>query len=76
MLARDDKAVDIRPATESEHAFLRDNFDLLFPPSDPLDRSTFHALAKLVLVRRIIKAPSATLAVWSPCSEVWPNRSS
>ena len=56
VLAPHDKAVDIRPATESEHAFLRDNFDLLFPPSDPLDRSTFHALAKLVLVRRIIKA--------------------
>ena len=56
VLASHDKAVDIRPATESEHAFLRDNFDLLFPPSDPLDRSTFHALAKLVLVRRIIKA--------------------
>ena len=39
LLASHDKAVDIRPATESEHAFLRDNFDLLFPPSDPLDRS-------------------------------------
>ncbi len=56
VLAPHDKTVDIRPATESEHAFLRDNFNLLFPPSDPLDRSTFHALAKLVLVRRIIKA--------------------
>jgi len=50
------EAVAIQPASASEHAFLRDNFDLLFPSSDPLDRSTFHALAKLILVRRIVKA--------------------
>ena len=56
VLAPHDSAVEIRPATESEHAFLLDNFDLLFPPSDPLDRSTWHALAKLIFVRRIIKA--------------------
>ena len=50
------EAVAIQPASASEHAFLRDNFDLLFPSTDPLDRSTFHALAKLILVRRIVKA--------------------
>ena len=51
------EAVAIQPASASEHAFLRDNFDLLVPSStDPLDRSTFHALAKLILVRRIVKA--------------------
>lgn len=49
------KKVDIKPASEAEHAFLRDNFELLFPPSDPLDREAFRALAKLILVRRIIK---------------------
>lgn len=48
--------VDIKPASAAEHAFLRDNFGLLFPTSDPLDREAFRALAKLILVRRIIKA--------------------
>lgn len=56
VLAPHDSAVEIQPASESEHAFLLDNFDLLFPPSDPLDRPTWHALAKLIFVRRIIKA--------------------
>lgn len=49
-------AVEIGSASESEHAFLRDNFELLFPEEDPLDREAFHALAKLIMVRRIIKA--------------------
>lgn len=50
------RAVEIGSASESEHAFLRDNFELLFPEEDPLDREAFHALAKLIMVRRIIKA--------------------
>ncbi|OUS42933.1 hypothetical protein BE221DRAFT_187687 [Ostreococcus tauri] len=50
------RAVKIQPASEAEHTFLLDHFDLLFPRTDPLDREAFHALAKLILVRRIIKA--------------------
>ena len=32
------------------------NFPILFPPEHPLDFRAFQSLAKLVLVRRIVKA--------------------
>ena len=44
------------PATAAEHDFLVNNFPILFPPEHPLDFRAFQSLAKLVLVRRIVKA--------------------
>ena len=43
-------------ATPKEHDFLVRHFDLLFPAEAPLDLAAFLSLAKLVLVRRIVKA--------------------
>ena len=48
--------ISLEPATEREHAFLVDNFALLFPEHHPLDLNAFTSMAKLVLVRRIVKA--------------------
>ena len=48
--------IDIPPATPAEHDFLVQNFDVLFPPEHPLDLTAFLSLAKLILVRRIVKA--------------------
>ena len=48
--------ITIPPATAAEHDFLVNNFPILFPPEHPLDFRAFQSLAKLVLVRRIVKA--------------------
>ena len=48
--------IDIPPASQAEHDFLVRHLDLLFPPEAPLDLPAFLSLAKLVLVRRIVKA--------------------
>jgi hypothetical protein len=48
--------IDIPPATPAEHDFLVQNFDFLFPPEHSLDLTAFLSLAKLILVRRIVKA--------------------
>ena len=48
--------ITIPPATAAEHDFLVMNFPILFPPEHPLDLRAFQSLAKLVLVRRIVKA--------------------
>ena len=50
------REIDIPPSTPAEHDFLVQNFDVLFPPEHPLDLTAFLSLAKLVLVRRIVKA--------------------
>ena len=55
--ARDGAAsIELEPATARESKFLVDNFDLLFPDEHPLDLAAFLSMAKLVLVRRIVKA--------------------
>jgi len=50
------QSIELDPPTERESRFLIDNFDLLFPPEHPLDFQAFLSMAKLVLVRRIVKA--------------------
>jgi hypothetical protein len=47
--------IDIPASTPAEHDFLVQHFDVLFPPEHPLDLPAFLSLAKLVLVRRIVK---------------------
>ena len=49
-------SIELEPATARESRFLVDNFDLLFPDEHPLDLAAFLSMAKLVLVRRIVKA--------------------
>ena len=49
-------SIELEPTTARESRFLIDNFDLLFPNEHPLDFSAFLSMAKLVLVRRIVKA--------------------
>lgn len=49
-------SIELEPATARESQFLVDNFDLLFPDEHPLDLAAFLSMAKLVLVRRIVKA--------------------
>ena len=49
-------SIELEQATARESRFLIDNFDLLFPNEHPLDFSAFLSMAKLVLVRRIVKA--------------------
>ena len=48
--------IELEPATPRESKFLVDNFALLFPPEHPLDLHAFLSMAKLVLIRRIVKA--------------------
>ena len=48
--------IELEPATARESTFLIENFDLLFPNEHPLDLDAFLSMAKLVLVRRIVKA--------------------
>ena len=48
--------IKIPVSTPAEHDFLVKHFDVLFPPEHPLDLPAFLSLAKLVLVRRIVKA--------------------
>ena len=54
--ASDSSVIELPAATPAEHDFLLRNHDLLFPPRHPLDRDAFLSLAKLVFVRRIVKA--------------------
>ena len=49
-------SIELEPATARESTFLIENFDLLFPNEHPLDLDAFLSMAKLVLVRRIVKA--------------------
>ncbi len=43
------------PASAEEHEFLERSLDALFPPHAPLDRAAFAELAKLFLVRRVVR---------------------
>ena len=47
---------EIPRASGDEREFLRKHYEVLFPKEAPLNRETFHAMAKLILVRRILKA--------------------
>ena len=54
---------EIPRASGDEREFLRKHFEVLFPKEAPLNRETFHALAKLILVRRILKALARDLGL-------------
>ena len=54
---------EIPCASGDEREFLRKHFEVLFPKEAPLNRETFHALAKLILVRRILKALARDLGL-------------
>lgn len=46
--------VPLMEATSEDTKWLADNFDSIFPEDQPLDRPTFPAVAKLILLRRIL----------------------
>eukprot|EP00933_Yihiella_yeosuensis_P038350 TRINITY_DN32290_c0_g1_i1.p1 TRINITY_DN32290_c0_g1~~TRINITY_DN32290_c0_g1_i1.p1 ORF type:complete len:277 (-),score=25.86 TRINITY_DN32290_c0_g1_i1:127-957(-) len=55
MYLRSNTRVNILEATPEDFKWIKENFDSHFPPDRPLDRETFPAVAKLVILRRVVR---------------------
>eukprot|EP00928_Gymnodinium_smaydae_P051072 TRINITY_DN34603_c0_g1_i1.p1 TRINITY_DN34603_c0_g1~~TRINITY_DN34603_c0_g1_i1.p1 ORF type:complete len:332 (-),score=53.52 TRINITY_DN34603_c0_g1_i1:127-1071(-) len=55
VLLQVDSRVPLAKATEEDHRWIAERFDVVFPPESPLDREDFPAFAKLVLLRRVVR---------------------
>ncbi|CAK9075955.1 unnamed protein product, partial [Durusdinium trenchii] len=47
--------ISLLPPTAEDSQWIQQNFDAVFPAEEPLDRAAFPGVAKLVLLRRVVR---------------------